>query len=343
MDFGKKIVNLEKYLNSLSKSQSLSIKYRIFEFPKYDYNSPILFGHFPWYYRLVSRGSGLYVSKKESYFFAIAPNWNPMQNSFLESKYIIIRPEIYIDKIEEFITFVKSFYLISKTPIIIKQVSEPVSIILLANGFRNYRENENWDSDSKYDDQTFPEIVLKVNNEYTNKLDFARGFIKNKVSNNDFFIEEIDSFSLNQTHEIEKIKENIFEVFYKWLDNFQKRNPSAINKNFVSWNLLTFDAMISDKQLKILFVKDKHTEKPVGVFSLSKSSYSQYDVVFSFVSEFRGNFQRVAYGLLINWANKNSGCEFLNLGGSELESLFKFKKSIGEFVELNAKHLILDS
>jgi len=337
MNFGDKIIALYDTLTDLGKKSNISVKYRVLETPNFQTKVPVLFGNFPWYYRLITHGSGIFLSKENSFFLSVAPNWKMGENDFLENKYIIVRPEININNIADFVEFVKSLRENTQTPLLIKQVSEEVYDILLQNGFRQYTESENWDESSKYDDQTFPEVILRTSEYVSNN--YARGSIKEKVNAGEFFIEKCD---LSDKENQELAKEYIFHIFYDWLKHFRKRHPDAINKNFVQWNLETFDAMISDETLIVLFVKNK-AGKPIGVFSLTETlPHCQFDIVFSFVSEFEGNFQRVAYDMLISWMHEKHQCAYLNLGGSELQSLFEFKKSLGNHIELKTYHLIYE-
>ena len=335
-EFGKKVINLYNSLVDIGENMNSEISYRIKVTPNFQQSGPVVFGGFPWYYRLVTRGSGIYVSKEGSFFFSVAPSWNTEKNTFLDDKYIIIRPEVHANSISDFIDFSKLLSKSLNTPIVLKQVTKHLFHTLLEYGFRSYSESECWDQYSKFDDQTYPEIVLRTDHYVS--ANYARGSIKDQVNANEYYIEESDLSKIDQR---ESVKEEIFRVFYDWLRVFLKRFPNAINKNFVSWNLLTFDAMISDELMTLLSIKNK-TGKTIGIFSLIKTSSYQFDVVFSFISEFAGNFQRVAYDMLISWIQKNyNQCIYLNLGGSELKSLYEFKKSIGSCEELETYHLVL--
>jgi DNA-binding Lrp family transcriptional regulator len=55
----------------------------------------------------------------------------------------------------------KYLYKKSKKPIIIKNVSEEMGNELNKIGFRDYRRDEFWDTRAKYDDNTFPQIIIR--------------------------------------------------------------------------------------------------------------------------------------------------------------------------------------
>jgi len=348
------------------------------DIPAYNSSSPNMFGRFPWYYELVSRGRALYVNLPGQFFCGVSLPWDKGINGFLTNRLIVLRPEVN-GSLDGFLTFTKELAKQSNYPLVLKHVQSELAERLINHGFRYYGYNEGWDDSAREDDQTFDEVVINLEETLKHPPALQRTRSRTNQQSLEFILSPFPTMAIPIGHEVEaassrlkqhdaastsvdlfvgnrlkrieskemecskvrnQCKDDVLCVFYKWLKRFHQRHPWAVDEDFLNFHLSTFETLVANELITIIFVHNK-LDEPVGVFSLAKTSGLQADVVFSFIAEEEGDFQRLAYREIFREVNK-MGFRHMNLGGSEMESLFKFKRSLGVFTLIQSRHIVLD-
>lgn len=336
-----RLLKLQSVAKELAKSFGLEISYAVTDVPPYTKEEPHLFGRFPWYYDLVSRGRAFYVHSPESFLFGVALSWTKGVNGCLRNRVAILRPEVAEDKFGRFVDFVSQLRQQLQTGVVVKHVGEDLANRLCKEGFRYYNDDEGWSDLAKEDDQTWQEVVLDMDAARSAPEDSARGAIKNDVHAGRYSLDGLDVPACIGTEWRRDTREIVTRVFYKWVALFHARRAELVDRDFLTWHLMAFETLTFDGSVMLFVLKDAEDATPAGVFAVTPVGEQQTDVVFSFIGEERGNFQRVAYGFLIA-ALRKRGYRWLNLGGSETKSLFDFKASLGSHKLLGARHLLVD-
>lgn len=337
--YGSKIDSLHELLRKLCLDMRCEFSYVPSDIPAYNSSSPNMFGRFPWYYELVSRGRALYVNLPGQFFCGVSLPWDKGMNGFLTNRLIVLRPEVN-GSLDGFLAFTQELAKQSNYPLVLKHVQSELAERLINHGFRYYGYNEGWDDSAREDDQTFDEVVINLEETLKHPPALQRTRSRTNQQFLEFKLKRIESKEMECSKVRNQCKDDVLCVFYKWLKHFHQRHPWAVDEDFLNFHLSTFETLVANELITILFVHNK-LDEPVGVFSLAKTSCLQADVVFSFIAEEEGDFQRLAYREIFREVKK-MGFRHMNLGGSEMESLFKFKRSLGVFALIQSRHIVLD-
>lgn len=339
LDYGSRVVALRDTLKALCSELHCEFSHTPPQAPSYDSASPHIFGRYPWYYELVSRGRALYVHNRHHFFCGVSLPWRDGVNQCLASRWVVLRPEVN-GSVDHFVKFVTLLAARSGKSLVLKHVREELAIKLLGNGFRRYRGTEAWDALAPEDDQTCDEVIIDCEKTLLAKpkLQWSKTQATKLIGS--IQLETVSQRQMEIPEKRRLYKEDVCRVFYDWLAKLRQRHPDAIDDAFVKWHVSAFETLVADDRLHLIFLRNSR-EEPVGVLSLARTGSNQADVVFSFIAEENGDFQRLAYRKVFE---KAAALEFryLNLGGSEVKSLFDFKKSLGVAVQMNARHLMFD-
>ena len=339
--FAASQIELNRALERLSTTESLSLPKLVTEVPKYVRTSPRLFGGFVWYYSLVSRWQADFVELTNRFFCGVSRPWRRGINGCLENSIIVIRPEIADHAMPDFQRFVCRLAGELDCRVVVKHVSDAMAIGLKRFGFREYDDSEGWAHDCLKDDQSYPEVVIDVGRRLVHGFDRARGDARMQAKNGVFVTQHYRSNDLQDSTIRSKVENAIETVFNQWLEHFQVRHPWAIDDEFVRWHKRAFRTFALGPEFEVMLLLRTGDQIPVAVFAATDVGGRQKDMVFSFASDTDDNKHRMAYDLLLNDCAQ-SGCKWLNLGGSETESLFEFKKSIGPHELIETTHLVFD-
>ncbi len=221
--------------------------------------------------------------------------------------------------------------------VVVKHVDDNQNLVMNRAGLRGYRNAEGWDNGAREDDQTYPEVILDTRNIYVDPEEYARNPIRMDVINGRYALLGEESTLVHTP----PTKERLLSVFYAWIKRFEHRQPEVVDEGFITWHQHAFENISGNNGIDLYFLRDIQEHRDIGVFALARSTQQQVDIVFSFIAEERGNFQRVAYGWLL-YRIQALGYQWANLGGSEKESLFEFKKSLGAHELLNTHHIVAE-
>lgn len=338
-NYGSRVLSLHKLLRGICQDLQCDFSYSPMYVPTYDRQEPHLFGRFPWYYALVSRGRSIYIHKKQNFFTGLSLPWGDVRDNFSNNSIVLLRPEIY-GETDNIVTFVRQVSEKTGCSIIVKHIQEGSATRLIESGFRYYHDNEGWNSSAQEDDQTFPEVIVDLQETLSKPPTLQRSLSKAKKWQKEFSVECVEPMKLERTEVRNKYKQEILTVFYKWLEHFHKRQPWAVDEDFLNWHLSAFETLVADDRLILVYLRDPFDE-PIGVFSLAKTSAFQLDVVFSFIANDEGDFQRLAYREIFERMFQ-MGFKYMNLGGSEVESLFNFKNSLAASTLIQGRHVIFN-
>lgn len=338
-NYGSKVVKLRTLLEELGEELRCEFSYAPDAIPRYETRSPHLFGRFPWYYELVSRGRALYMHMPNEFFCGISFPWKPGVNGFLKKRLILVRPEVN-GSIKGLVEFAHTLAECSNSSLVLKHVHEETATRLLDHGFRYYAQGEGWDENAIEDDQTFDEVIIDIAETLKAPPHLQRSKSKATQWTDAYHVEFISPEDIQNPEVRSRCKHEIILIFYEWLKHIETRKTELVDEAFLNWHLSAFDTLVVDERLKLMFVRNEK-EEPIGVFSLATMDNSQVDVVFSFISLIDGDAQRLAYRAIFVSLSK-MGIQYMNLGGSEFETLFNFKRTLGALTLIKARHLVLD-
>lgn len=219
----------------------------------------------------------------------------------------------------------------SKQPIIIKNVDEVWEKELKAlAGFRDYGQGENWNQYARYDDQTFPQIIINnkklldlKGKDYSNLREKLSWFDKR------FNLEVIPYQNEHQT---------IFdELLDRWASDMERMHQVP-KKDLIESHLMYRE--LKDYYYQYL-VFEKATKKWVGYISLSPISENVcgFNALLNDFS-YEEMYKKMMYKA-IEIASR-LGFAYTNLQGSETEKQFQVKAWFVPDRLINKKHLVFE-
>jgi|GEM_PF-3725100 len=218
----------------------------------------------------------------------------------------------------------------SGKPVIIKNVGEGIENELLSLGCRHYRVKEWWDTQSKYDDNTFPEQILN-----------CQEYIDLEGPKYQSLREEKARFEKSYEMEIRKWDncepDKIKDILGLWINKMSLRNGWEKDELLAS-----HEPFCNSRSDLIHYgVYDSKNDNIIGflVFSEISAKCLGFNVLVN-------NFDyRNSYRILMIEAAKISnqlGYKYLNIQGSEDTNQFLSKKRLKAEIEICKEHLIYD-
>lgn len=208
---------------------------------------------------------------------------------------------------------------------IIKNVNPEDVSKFIVHGFRPYRDGEGWDPEARFDDQTFPEQIVDLE-----KLMAKRGkeyhHLRKALNKNP------DVSVRSYRDEDETAVQGIFRL--------KDKNVSAILGEGNMY--LDSHAMYPRAEIDKFVTVDNLTGEIVGFSATSDISEG---VIASVASQFRPDaINSRIWATYQIWAKKyEEGVRQVNLGGSEFESTYNFRRRTFRPVELLEKtHLVYE-
>ena len=218
----------------------------------------------------------------------------------------------------------------SKQKVIIKNVDKELAKLEKFKGFRKYKEGESWDNISKYDDNTFPQLIIEINKD----IDLEGTPFKR-------LREELHLFDRRFNIELIKYKEQhkkIFaELLNKWASQMSER--MGLDKKEVIKATQMFGFLRDDFFQYLVY--EKRTKRYVGFVSLSTISELclGYNALINDFN-YEGLYRKLMYeGVKIA---ARLGFKFLNLQGSEIKEQFDSKLKLRPDIKLERKQLIYE-
>ncbi|MDB5260493.1 MAG: hypothetical protein JWN37_724 [Candidatus Nomurabacteria bacterium] len=231
----------------------------------------------------------------------------------------------------DFVTFIKKLLNnLEPDRLIIKNVSKTERLKFIEAGFRECAEHEKWDEVSKYDDNTFPELVVDCDNLV-------------KLNGPDFqsLREDVARFNRDYSISVEKFNPDDFNVikdlFDKWVNNMRERNGWPEDQLTESTKVLFTDKF----GIINYIIRDSRNNKIIGWMNFSEIS----NICLGF-NVLVNNFDYYnLYRIMMIEAAKIAqelGYKYLNLQGSEDEGQFSSKLRMKPEIQLEKVHLIYD-
>lgn len=237
--------------------------------------------------------------------------------------FVIVRP-IGTNAVESIKSITKILYRVSGNPVYIKHLSEHQSTVLSkSNDFINM-SNYPWEPECPFDDDTYPQVVIDLKNitgDSINKPENSKIRLRLNRFNNVFksalrFIQYNPMKYPNQ-------REIAFDIVSRC-----SKDPSAY-ENMIMYPAATNFAFL-------LFLDDK----PVGFFTFGNIGNNEVGC-FANICEYE-NYPALAETSLVKIFNLLycQGIERVNLGGSEIESLHRFKIKLNAFELRNTSNIV---
>ncbi len=214
--------------------------------------------------------------------------------------------------------------------IIIKNVVGNDHKKLFKSGFEKYGKIEKWNETTKYDDNTYPQIVFNVKN----KLDlFGPEYkkIRHTLSRFD------RRYNIKILHFQNRDSKNFIRILNKWAKHLANRTGEKIH------DLVTANKMYGKQNEKYFqyLVYEKRSKKYVGFMSFS--IISEKCLAFNcLINDFNytDSFSKILHeGIKIA---ARLGFSYINLQGSETYNQFKKKCSFAPDKLLYKRHLIFN-
>jgi hypothetical protein len=208
--------------------------------------------------------------------------------------------------------------------IILKNIDPKGIPAFLPYGFREYQAGESWSADARFDDQTYPQQIVNLE-----QLDHPKGWKYHQLKR---VLNKKPPVTLRPYQETDK--EAVLEVF-ALKDGNTKTTPGKENGMYYASHAIYPDAAI-DK----FVVTDVTTNKIIGFTAMSDISARNTALVASiFTPEIKiASVWAIHQTLLIKY---RAGFQFANLGGCEYEPSYTFKREkFRPIEELEKTHLI---
>jgi hypothetical protein len=177
---------------------------------------------------------------------------------------------------------------------------------------------------ARYDDQTYPEVVIDS---------FATNFNKR------FNVEGVERRSLSDwVSEIDRFEFEVREVLENWKPWFERRHEGWIDRAFRGY----YESVTHRSMLKACDVCSLYwyENRPVAFVSGNIVGPTQVDLwaAFTTTGVDRRLSRHIIYDVITMCAEK--GYHWVNLGGSEEESLHWFKTHLGKHVLIERTHVV---
>ena len=212
--------------------------------------------------------------------------------------------------------------------IVIKNVDEKIKGSLSILGFKDYGEYDSWDAASKYDDNSYPELVLN-----TEKLVSLEG------SEFQSLREDLNRFNREYNISVEEFSNFDFsliqELFTTWISSMSDRNGWAERQLVDSTKVL----FTNQYGIKNYIIKDELNGRVIGWMNFSECSKKclGFNVL---VNDFEYyNLYRIMILKACGIAQE-LGYEYLNIQGSEDEGQYISKLRMKPEVQLKKVHMV---
>jgi len=211
----------------------------------------------------------------------------------------------------------------------VKNVRRELESKLLGLGLRHYRQEESWNTQARYDDNTFPEQVVDVK-----KLRELQGPKYQSLR------EELNRFGRKYTIKVKLCKKcslhKVRGLLAGWVENMHQRNGWDKKELHRSHEVL----LARRKDFFRYRVNDEKN-KPIGflVFSEVSPQCLGYNAL---INDF--NYQNLYRKLLFEGARiaDEAGYHYLNLQGSEDEDQYLSKRRLKASLEIRKTHLVFE-
>lgn len=214
-------------------------------------------------------------------------------------------------------------------PVIVKNVSNDRARHLKEMGFREYQKDEAWDRYSRYDDNSFPQVILDVG-----QLAEVQGPTYRSLR------EELNRVGRKYSLEIAAFdaahKDELSSLLRSWLKSMVERN--ALDKREAEEATSIF---LQERDDLLGYEAYTHAGVLVGwlVFSEITPQCLGYNVLVNDFGLF-GSYRRLMFeGARIA---RSLGYTYLNVQGSEDEAQYLSKKRLVPVLEIPKTHLVYD-
>jgi len=321
---------------------------------------PKLFGNHSWYFHVMTRQRYRAFSNPHKYHGTIAPSWTEGKTGTWKDALVVFRPIIMPGYVGEFVDFIKEIACRARKPIILKQVHVSLVDALVEAGCRHYKRREGWNEryiegwneryiegwngHYIYDDQNYPEVVLKIDNiRNTEEQGLLDGLSRRANRSWDRFdlVEHKFRDDIELIHP-KRLVSQLLEVFMRWRDHFIRRYQTHKTYEFIGWHVEAIDRIVAESGHRLFVAKEKQKsepEKPVGFFYLTGSE-DRMDMAMSFCDFRENDIHKLLYRKVMKILSSD-GVQYVNMGGSEEENLYKFKKKIwDDSSDVESTHLV---
>jgi len=229
---------------------------------------------------------------------------------------------------------------ISHQEVIFKNLTESQFKSLHASGCTDYKKGDYWNKFYKYDDDTYPETIIDLKD----LISLRGGQFKTMRYRVNYFVKRYNHTVKNYSHK-DSLKEGR-EVIEKWKGVILQRYSDYLKED----QMILHSADIHNKFLVLV------NSGKVGKGCISKIIYADGEPVALGVAykisdvciglytnvttkDLKGLSERIIFELLKEALKQ--GYKYANLGGSEFESLLKFKDKFKPIKYIQKTHAVL--
>ena len=247
-----------------------------------------------------------------------------------DSNYVVILADGF-DQIGMIKKVCKFLYLESLSPVILKNIGEVLEDKLKSQeGFRGYKEDEQWNEYARYDDNTHPQILIH------NKT-----FLDLEGPEYQKLREKLNWFDRRYNLEVIPYSSEYHEIFdqllYKWSEQMHNMH-GVTTEELVKSHLMYRD--VKDYYYQYL-LRDKQSQKWAGF--LCASSISETTCGFNALLndfEIKESYRKMMYKMIE--ISTRLGFLYTNLQGSETEEQFETKEWFVPQKLIHKKHLVYE-
>ncbi len=284
--------------------------------PPPDSDQPLAYGFHPLYQDLAGRGKSVALHNVSA-AFAVMPVPSYTVTDAHGACACILRPEIVHPR--EFWRSLRCVARATDVALIVKSVAEQeAKEAVEAPGVRSYRSNEGWSPVARWDEQSFPEVILDLN---------RRGARSVVLPNTEFHeCSPADALRLGR------------RAADRWMDWYLLRRqefPRVDLQSYYNHALRKQALYRADFRFVCL-----HLGEPAGFAYASRISDRQVDVWVCLAAGEPPLLSREFLRYLRRFFAEQ-GFSFLGLGGSELRSLYHFKRRLAGRRLVRRTHLVV--
>jgi hypothetical protein len=302
---------------------------------------PKLFGNHRWYFHVMTRQRYKAFASPNKYHGVIAPSWTEGKRGEWKDALVVFRPVIMPGCAEELVDHIGEIAHSTGKSIILKQVHVSLVDALIEAGCRRYRDAEGWNGHYKYDDQNRPEVVLKIDDVHkTREQDLLDGLSRRANRSWDRFdVVEHDFGDNVEFIHPKRLVSQLLAVFMGWREHFIRRYQTYKTYEFIGWHVEAIDRIVAERDHRLFIAKEKQKSELAGFCYLTGSG-DRMDMAMSFCDFRENDVHKLLYRKVLKILSED-GVRYVNMGGSEEENLYKFKKKIwDDSFDVESTHLI---
>ena len=278
--------------------------------------TPVAYGRHVVYYALSSRGRSRWATHWSG-SLAVVNEVGRIAPGFDREAIVAIRPDIR--EPYTFGTLLLEAATTMRRRIVVKNVSLEDAAALISAGLRSYGIDEYWSAGCRYDDQTFPDVVMEiVDDQCDRSYDGRHRLVRETPS---------------------ELRAEAKALYTRWLSWYLRRYPSCDAESLIGFYETMFGREVFESA-ELCFAM-RQAQDLTGVCVGSLIGVDQVDLWIALTKP-EPRRSSVDMFRLVGRALAREGVRYIGLGGSEERGLHRFKLGLGPCRLFERTHLVAE-